>query len=529
MKKSTSSQRARDSRHTQAWTTRKKARRLRKKITSWSTGLTVTGNGTGVINHAGASVLRLVADTTGLTGRLSQAMGGNKNGRGHDRGRVLIDAAMAMGDGKDTIRRVEVLSAQKGLYADMASRSTVGRVLGGEVDADRLNKIATARAEVREHVWGLAERDGGIPAARVSGGDLGDQVVLRMDANFVCCHSRKEDTAKNRGKFGLFPFNVFIDNTGETVVTTMRPGNSGPNTAQDHIDAVDEAIAQVPAWRRDNLLITADGAGATHDFLDHLSALGAAEGVTLEYSVGWAIDQYVGPVIHGLDESAWNPMLLADGTPGTPASLDEESGPNTVGEVAEITGLIDLSGWPDGIRVFIRRVKPLRDRPAVPLPGVANQLELDGVADTAAAQAAAVTGWRYESFATNTPVTAGHSNVWLDDRHRKHARVEGDIRCGKHTGAAKFPFESFDANTAWFTVHGIADDLLAWMKLLTCHDMPDLAKAEPQTLQDRILHAAANLTRSGRRRKLNFPPDWPWTRHIITIYQRIHALPAPAG
>jgi hypothetical protein len=42
--------------------------------TSWSTDLTVETSGHDVVNHAGATALRLIADRTGLTTGLSQAL-----------------------------------------------------------------------------------------------------------------------------------------------------------------------------------------------------------------------------------------------------------------------------------------------------------------------------------------------------------------------------------------------------------------------------------------------------------------------
>lgn len=155
-----------------------------------------------------------------------------------------------------------------------------------------------------------------------------------------------------------------------------------------------------------------------------------------------------------------------------------------------------------------------------PVARCGRQLELDGVADAAAK---ALTGWRYELFATDSTST---DIAWLDARHRKHARVEDRIRCGKDTGAAKYPFQGFAANTAWLVLHAIADVLLAWMKLLACDGR--LAKAEPKPLQDAILHAPASLTRGSRRRWLNFPRTWPPTRAIVSIFARILALPAPS-
>jgi hypothetical protein len=42
--------------------------------TAWSKDLRVTADGTGVVSHVGAALLRMLADRTGLTGALSGAL-----------------------------------------------------------------------------------------------------------------------------------------------------------------------------------------------------------------------------------------------------------------------------------------------------------------------------------------------------------------------------------------------------------------------------------------------------------------------
>jgi hypothetical protein len=247
----------------------------RRQRRQWSTGLTVTGNGTGVIAHAGAGAVRLLADRVGLTDALSVAMGGARNGRGYDRGRVLVDTAVGMADGLDTIRRLALLSDQGEIFDGMASRSTVQRVLGDEVDQAKLAALGAARAQTRAHVWDLIlQRHGGIPAAAMPGGDLGEQIVLRVDANFVDAHSHKEGAAKRYSSFGLFPLGVYCDNTDECLVARLRDGNTGANDADDHIDVLTDAIfTQLPPSYRHDLLITIDGAGASHKLVKWLHGL----------------------------------------------------------------------------------------------------------------------------------------------------------------------------------------------------------------------------------------------------------------
>ena len=77
-------------------------------------------------------------------------------------------------------------------------------------------------------------------------------------------------------------------------------------------------------------------------------------------------------------------------------------------------------------------------------------------------------------------------------------------------------------NTAWFHAALIAATLLAWLKLLAL-DGP-LARAEPKTLRYKILHAAARLTRGGRRRRLKIQASWPWAADIAAAWDRISVL-----
>ena len=54
----------------------------------------MTTDGYGVASHAGSRLLADLADRTGLTGFLGEAVGGMRQRRsGHDPGRVLVDVA----------------------------------------------------------------------------------------------------------------------------------------------------------------------------------------------------------------------------------------------------------------------------------------------------------------------------------------------------------------------------------------------------------------------------------------------------
>jgi len=113
--------------------------------------------------------------------------------------------------------------------------------------------------------------------------------------------------------------------------------------------------------------------------------------------------------------------------------------------------------------------------------------------------------------------------AYIDAAHRVHAKVEDRIRTGKDTGIGRFPSQSLPINTAWLTASLIAATLLAWLRHLALDG--DLAKAEPKTLRYRVLHAAARLTRGGRRRHLKIAATWPWAPAIAAAWTRISALP----
>lgn len=121
----------------------------------------------------------------GLTVELSKAMTRRNFTPGHDRGRVLTDVAVMLADGGEAIADIDVLRHQAGVPGPVASAPTVWRTLD-EVTAGRLKKIAAARARVRRHVW--SQLPNGVPASRVAGTDLGDVVVLELDATVVVTH-----------------------------------------------------------------------------------------------------------------------------------------------------------------------------------------------------------------------------------------------------------------------------------------------------------------------------------------------------
>jgi len=128
-------------------------------------------------------------------------------------------------------------------------------------------------------------------------------------------------------------------------------------------------------------------------------------------------------------------------------------------------------------------------------------------------------GYRYQTFSTST---RRGQLAFLEARHRGHARVEDRIRTGKDTGLGHLPSRHQNINEVWVELALIAADLLALSQsmLLTCE--PELHRAEPKTLRDRLLHTAARITRGQRKVFLRLAEHWPWALARP-------GLPAPAA
>jgi hypothetical protein len=497
---------------------------LEVNVTGWSRGLEVTGGGQGVVSHAGLALLRHLADKTGLTGGLSAALGTPRI-LVHDRGRLTADLACAIADGARVISDFRVMSDQSELFGRVASVPTAWRALAeiarGGARADR--RITAAVNMARRHAWAqAAARHGALPGIRLADKVLDGVTCIRLDATVTFAHSGKEFAEANFKGFGHHPLIAACDNTGgEPLAWMLRRGSAGSNTAADHLAVLDAAITALPPAFRRKLMVTADGAGASHALIARLDALAARRGYELTYSAGWALGERERAALRLVPEPAW--QIAIDGRGeirerrAGDACADQRCAHSRCwieeAHVTELTGLLregpagdQLAGWPAAMRVFARRERPH--------PGA--QLSLFETAD----------GWRYSLWVTNRPVTTKGwlgQNAYIDAAHRVHARIEDVIRTGKDTGLGHFPSHDFAVNAAWLTAAMTGQILLAWLKLLALDG--DLAKAEPRTLRYRVLHAAARLTRGGRRRRLKIQATWPWAQAITSAWQRIDALP----
>ena len=430
----------------------------------------VTGDGKGVASHAGSLLLAELADRVELTAGLSAAMIHTRRRRSaHDPGVVLTQLAVMLAAGGDCLADIATLRQQPELFGRVASDPTVWRVLES-IHCDGLRGIATARAAARARAW--------------AAGAAPDEVVIDIDGTLLDAHSDKQDaTATYKRGFGFYPILAYLDSTGEGLAGLLRPGRAGSNNAADHLAVLDAALAQLPATATDTeILVRTDSAGATHDFID-----GCIDR-RVRFSVGLPIDTGVRDAFMLVQEEDWIPAVDTDGGRRDGAWL------------VELTGLYEHH-WGDGVRVIARRERPH--------PGA--QLTLFDTAE----------GFRHQVFITDqTDVDI----TVLEVRHRMRAHVENRIRAAKDTGLRNLPCEDFVRNEAWLQLVLIAQDLFAWTQALALDGV--LAVAEPKKLRHRILHAAADVVRTGRQTIVRFQQSWPWTTDIVIAFQRLRvALP----
>jgi hypothetical protein len=286
--------------------------------------------------------------------------------------------------------------------------------------------------------------------------------------------------------FGFHPLTAFADHgqagSGEPLTIMLRPGNAGSSTAADHIEVTRLALAQMPRHQRRRVLIRADSGGGTHEFLAWL----ARPGRRLAYSVGFTMTDDICDAITKVPARAWTPAYDVDGLvrPGA--------------WVAELTGMLGLPSWPQGMRVIVRKERPH--------PGA--QLRFTDIG-----------GHRFTCFATST---RGGQLADLELRHRRRARCEDRIRCAKDTGLRNLPLHGYAQNQIWCEIVALACELLAWMQMLALHGAA--RRWEPKRLRLRIFTAAARLVRSGRRLHFRLAQRWPWAQEITIAITRLQAL-----
>ena len=161
----------------------------------------VTTDGKNLVSHAGTALLCELADRTGLTRAMSEAMADcGISWHTHDPGVVLTHLAVAIADGADCLSDFEAL--RRAVRAARRRRLGLDGLASGEGD-----DLARAAPYPTER-WQL-------PGRCLAAAPPGD-ITIDVDATLLNVHSEKQDAASTykRG-YGFHPLGAWCDTTGE--------------------------------------------------------------------------------------------------------------------------------------------------------------------------------------------------------------------------------------------------------------------------------------------------------------------------
>jgi len=188
---------------------------------------------------------------------------------------------------------------------------------------------------------------------------------------------------------------------------------------------------------------------------------------------------------------------------GWESAIDSDGAVREGAWVAAVTGLLDLSTWPEGAKVIVRAERP---HPGARLTFT----DIDG--------------HRITAFITDIPDRViGGQTAGLELNHRQHARVEDRIREAKAAGPRNLPCRGFAENTAWLHALLAATDLVCWATILGFTDTSLLAHAEIATFRNLVLHGAARITRGARRVRVRIDETWKHADAIMQGWLKIRA------
>ncbi len=462
----------------------------------WADRLEFVGDDDRLVASVGVLPIRLLAEKLGLRAALSAAWARRGFIPVYDRGQLAVDLALTLLLGGEAISDFQGLRHLAPVTGPVASTPTVWRFLD-EAGEETLTGLNHAVAGFRRRWWGLlAARPEGFPWLAVAGKELTGFTVVDLDASLVFAASEDKQNAKPtyKGGIGFAPNLATCDNTDDLLVVDPRPGNATSNDAADNIATLTRAVERIPGAYRHRMLIRLDGAGFSHDLLEHIASGGGKRGRRWEFSVGWPRTDREMDAIAKLPAAAWTP------------AIDQSGDVVENAYVAELTGLLDLSAWTEkipGLRILVR------DEPLHPkyLARATDQEKQ--------------TGRRYQLIAINARVG---QLAWLDARHRSHVHVENDVKQGKAIGLNRWPSRHWTINKAWTQIVLLAANLLAAYRYLALTP-GGLRDASVKLLRFRLFDLPARLTRGQRKRWLHLRADWPWIDAVIGTWTRVKALP----
>ena len=196
------------------------------KDTRWDRNLSVAPDAEGLIGHAGAVLLRKLADQCGLTSALGAALGRKGKFPLIDRGIALVSMAVTIALGATSMSDITLLAHQEPVLGAAPSDTTVRRTL--ELADPRTLDRSPGAGGGPGYVWHDLREPGRVPVAG----------HRREAASGLAGHRPGRDAdhrAQRQGggrphvqvRVRLPSMGAWCANTAESLAMLLRPGNAG--------------------------------------------------------------------------------------------------------------------------------------------------------------------------------------------------------------------------------------------------------------------------------------------------------------
>ncbi len=276
---------------------------MRVQATNCASSFEVTTDGVGVVGHAGAALLRELADWIGLTKALGWQQASARHR--HPDAAVLRDLAVMLADGGDCLSDLAVLRDQPELFGPVASTPTAWRVLDRIAgDASGLARLRAARAHARARGWAA----GGDPNVELLIIDADATLVL---ATATTSKARQAPTSTRLGSRRCWP----------TWTAGLHPGSRWPaccgRATPPPAPATTWSTWSTSRWRNcpppppanSRSWSAATAPGPAPGLAWHLRERGVG------FSLGMQIDAHVREAITAQPEVAWTPAVDPTASP----------------------------------------------------------------------------------------------------------------------------------------------------------------------------------------------------------------------
>jgi len=199
-----------------------------------------------------------------------------------------VSLAVSIALAATNLSDIDLLAHQVGVFGDPPSDATAGAAWTVSTQW-AFGKVAKVRARVRRRVWDpIATRSGGFPGCWWRGNLLTGWIAIDLDATLITAQSDKQGGGEFQERPRLSSARGVVREHHRIPRDAAAARHAGSNTVSDHIQVLADAIAQIPARYGRKILVRIDGAGATHDFLEHLQQMNSVFR-TVRLTVGWTI------------------------------------------------------------------------------------------------------------------------------------------------------------------------------------------------------------------------------------------------